>query len=79
MSHQGWEYNIVEMPGLSSNILKELDELGKDGWELVVARSGVSRQEREHWIFKRPLQINTLNDAEPTEWPVVPVLGKRFT
>ncbi len=48
---QKWEYKIIEPKGGS----QELNELGKQGWELAVAvRDDDSNETR--FIFKRPVQ-----------------------
>ena len=52
-----WEYNII---GTTDNAIsvKDLNELGKDGWELA------SRLAGNHLVFKRPVDNNEEENYE---------------
>lgn len=52
-----WEYKIIDdqLEGNPDSVF-ELNELGKDGWELVFRTSGLGG---ERWYFKREVKENT--------------------
>lgn len=49
--HQQWEYLIISI-GFFKDHQKKLNELGAEGWELVVAPTYTESE----YIFKRPKQ-----------------------
>lgn len=46
---QQWEYKVMDMPMMIGNIEGALNELGAEGWELIL-----SDWQRGVVIFKRP-------------------------
>lgn len=44
-----WEYKVMDIPMLVKNIEQALNELGAEGWELILSDWG-----RGVAIFKRP-------------------------
>ena len=47
-----WEYNTVSTQGIM--LLDELDDLGKEGWELVAINNDIA-------YFKRPIEPVKVN------------------
>jgi len=43
-----WEYSYISNYGNMAEFIHKSNELGQNGWELVIANSGI-------WIFKRRL------------------------
>ncbi len=51
MTHIKWEYNFYKLP--TEDIIKRLNRIGKEGWELVqIMNEQISKKERVG-IFKR--------------------------
>jgi hypothetical protein len=55
-----WEYRIVSLYNAGESMVEKANTHGADGWELVA----VDRQ--ENWIFKRPLEEETLRPHIPS-------------
>jgi hypothetical protein len=45
-----WEYRVETMQPTDHDLSDRLNQLGRDGWELVCATATGSR-----WVFKRPV------------------------
>lgn len=44
-----WEYNVISLARVGQTVTGYLNELGRDGWELVAIYKGV-------YFFKRPVE-----------------------
>ena len=52
-----WEYLDVEQIDLQGFRMREL---GKDGWELIIFIPHDEMRSRDRYIFKRPININSI-------------------
>lgn len=51
-----WEYKILDQ-GIFSNLEKEMNKLGADGWELVVRFNPSNKlNDKDKFIFKKASQ-----------------------
>ena len=48
-----WEYKI-ESPRATNLAVEALDDLGKDGWELIAVAPPYGQGGHDRWYFKRP-------------------------
>ena len=56
-----WEYNIIGIKQYSTDKFNKLDELGKDGWELVSVIS--TSETSQSYYFKRE-KIEKVNPVD---------------
>ena len=57
MEHTQWEYKMASDRGKMHRVsVEELNELGKDGWELVYIAADLTKTDVVNYFFKRIVQ-----------------------